>query len=112
MAIGAITVAEKQGGAPSAPLFVDRISFAGDAAYPTGGMALEALFQAAVKSGRKIIGVVPNDCGGYIPAYVPSTGKLLVYRGDNDNAGDAPAVEVANAVNLSAVTFNLVVLSA
>lgn len=111
MAIGTITLAAKGGAAPSAPVFVDRISFLGDNPYPTGGMAFKALFQAKTKDAREPFGILADDCGGYILAYDPSTGKLKVYRGDNANASPAPAVEVSNGVDLSAVTFNVVVLS-
>lgn len=111
MALGAMTHAVAAGAAASAPLFADRISFAGDAAYAAGGSAFDAAFRALTKSGRKPLCVIAGDCGGYIPAYDPATGKLKVYRGDNDGGADGPLVEVPATTDLSAVTFNLTVLS-
>lgn len=110
MALGTITAQEQA--AAVGPLFADRISFAADGAYPTGGSAgFLALAQAKIGAAKNIIAVLAQDCGGYMPAYDFTNDKLKVYYGDNNNASDAPAVEVPNATDLSAVTFNLVILS-
>lgn len=111
MAIGAITLALAAGAVASAPLFADRISFAGDGAYTTGGSAFKTAFQAKTKSAREPIGIMLGDCGGYIPVYDPATGLLKVYFANNDGGADGPLIEVAAATDLSAVTFNLVVVS-
>lgn len=111
MALGTITVAVKAGAAPSQALYADRISFAGEASYAAGGSAFKALFQAKTKDSREPLAVIAGDCGGYVPVYDPSTGKLKVYYGNNDGMADGPLVEVADMTNLAGVTFNLVVLS-
>lgn len=107
MAIGLITKAE--GGAAVGPLFVDRISFAADGAYPTGGTAaMLAAIQAKIGAGRDILAVIPQDCGGYMVTYDHTADKLKVYW--CAGAGAVP-VEVTNTTNLSAVTFNLTIIS-
>lgn len=110
IAAAAITVADQGGQAQSHPSFMDRVSFAGEASYPTGGMEFTLGFAEKLKSGRTILGIVAGDCGGFVPVFVPgSPGKVKVYESDIDQ--DQPLKEVTNATDLSAVTFNLVVLS-
>lgn len=109
MAIGTVTIA-KGSGQPSQNLYVDQVSFAGDASYLADGMPCKALIQAKAGDARLPIAMIPGDCGGYVPVYVPSTGKLKVYWSNSD-AADGPLVEVPDATNLSGVTFNLTVLS-
>ena len=104
-----ITVADQGGQKQSVPLFADRISFLGEASYPTGGMLLGAGFAEKLKSGRRVLAIVAGDCGGFIPVWIPSTGAVKLYESDIDQ--DQPLKEVTAATNLSAVTFNLVVLS-
>jgi hypothetical protein len=104
MALGALTGVALRN--TSKPKFVDNISFAGDTSYPTGGSAFDALFEALVKQNRTVLAIVPNDCGGYHPVY--SAGLLKVYR---TGAINAVAEQVPNATNLSAVTFNITVIS-
>ncbi|NUP12892.1 MAG: hypothetical protein HOW73_43185 [Polyangiaceae bacterium] len=113
MAVGAVTISEKRGGKTLAPQFMENISFAGEASYPTGGMlGLDASLESAAGESRRILGIVPGDCGGYVPVWVPSTGAVKVYYADNNNAADGPLIEVPATTNLSAVTFQLLVLSA
>lgn len=111
MALGTFTIGDKAGYQPSAPLFVDVVSFAGDASYPTGGSAFDAKWTAAKHQTRDVLAVLAVDCSGYIPAYDTSTGKLKVYWGDNNNASDGPLVEVTNATDLSGITFKVLVVS-
>jgi hypothetical protein len=108
MTIGAITVGAKSGHT-NRPVFVDSIGFLGDDAYPTGGTALLAAVQAKTLDQRDIVGVVAGDCGGYVPVYDQASGKLKVYT--SNGAAPAALAEVPNATDLSATTFNLVVLS-
>ncbi len=108
MSIGTITLA-KGSGEPSQNTYADQVSFAGEDPYEVGGMPFKALFQAAAGDGRNPIAVIPGDCGGYVVAYIPSTGKLKVFIADADGA-DGPLIEVGT-IDLSSVTFNLVVLS-
>lgn len=111
MALTLTTLAASAGANPSDPVFHDRLSFAGDATYPTGGSAFLAKFQTKCGAGREILAIVPGDCGGYHVAYDHSSGKLKVYYSDLNAVGDGPDIEVPNATDLSAVTFNLLVLS-
>ena len=111
MAIGAITAGDQDGAKPSSPVFMDVVSFLGDDSYPAGGtLAFEATLRAVVGDSREIIAVIGQDCGGYVPVYVPSTGALKVYEGDYDPAATGPLTENATA-DLSGTTFNLLVIS-
>lgn len=109
MAIGTITVDQKE----HAPghIRTDLLHFVGDSSYPTNGMPILALIKAALGVGTiQIMAVVPNDCGGYVVAYVPSTGKLKVYYSNSDSS-DGPLIEVPDTTALNGVTFNLLVIS-
>jgi hypothetical protein len=113
LSLTAGTIAKGSGFSPGDPqppaTFHDVVNFAGDGAYPTGGsVGLLAKMQALYGDTRKPFAVVPLDCGGYVPAYIEATDKLKVYK----SAGSAIALaEVANNADLSATTFNLLVLS-
>lgn len=109
IAAAAITVADQGGQKQSVPLYADRISFAGEASYPTGGMLIGDGLTEKLKSGRTILGIIPGDCGGYIPVYMPATGAIKLYESDVDS--DQPLKEVDAATNLAGVTFNMTVLS-
>lgn len=109
--IGTITLIHAAGAMPSAPSFLDRISFLGDAAYPTGGTAgFKALFRAKAGDNRTPLAVIVEDCGGYTATYDVTNDKLKVWYGNTD-AADGPNIEVPNATDLSGVTFKLAVLS-
>jgi hypothetical protein len=110
MALGAITLSN-QAGRGVANVFFDKVTVVGDDAYPTGGSAFQAAFEAAIGAGRTVLAVIPVDGKGYQLAYDAATGKLKVYWGNNDGGADGPAVEVPNAEDLSAVTFDVLVLS-
>lgn len=112
MALGTITVSDFAG-RNNRPVCFDVLSFAGDSSYPTGGTdAFEGLLETALNyQGRKILAVVPIECGGYIPQWDAATGKLKMYYGDNNNASDGALIEVPNTTNLSAVTMKLLVIS-
>jgi hypothetical protein len=87
------------------PVFHTLVQFTGDTSYPTGGTVagLQTALTTQFKDGRLIQGIIPQDCGGYVVTYIPSTDKLKVYS--------SGGTEVTNATNLGAVTFNLLVLS-
>jgi hypothetical protein len=110
MSIGAITLPPVRNSSGK-DFHFHEISFAGDTSYPTGGSAFLEPFRTAKDATPTIIALVPIECGGYLPQYDASTGKLKVYRGDNDGGADGPLVEVANATNLSGVTFKVLVIS-
>lgn len=96
------------GAQPSAPVFFDTINFTGDASVSAGGSPnFGAQVKAFFGDNRQVLAVIPGDCGGYIPVYVPSTDKLKYYK----SAGSAAALTEATG-DLSAVTFNLTVVSA
>lgn len=106
MAISAFTKIDGHGEDPGAPTFVSSFSFTGDTAYPTGGYAFAAAVAAAYP-GRTLLGIIPQACGGYVPEFVSSNGKLLVRQ----SAGSAAALsEVPNNTNLSAVTFTILAI--
>jgi hypothetical protein len=109
MAIGDITLSQQV--KANRPRFVDRIAFLGEASYAAGGSLFATLFAAKVGDGREIINVTAGDCGGYVPVFVKSTGRLKVYWANNDGGADGPLIEVADGTVLSGVTFNLVVES-
>jgi hypothetical protein len=109
MALGAITVSDFAGRG-SASVYFDALSLAGDGAYVAGGTLFEQLFENSVAAGRKILAILPIDCGGYIPAWDAVAGRLKLYYGDNNNAADGPGIEVANG-DYSAVTLKLLVIS-
>jgi len=107
MAIGTITLAASGGGQPGSAFFFDRITFAGDASYPTNGMALEALLETKLGKSITVLGVWQADkCGGYLPIYDHAASKVLVYQYPTSIG---PATEVPNTTNLSGVTFTLLV---
>lgn len=110
MSIGALTKVDGTGQEPSAPMFVDRVSFAGDSSYPTGGTpAFAAKLQALTKSGRKPFAVFSQGCGGYVVEYDEAADKLKVLA--TGASSGAVLAEVTNTTNLSAVTFNVVIIS-
>lgn len=96
------TLDAQTGEAPGAPTFFIRLSFLGDDSYPTGGSINFQAFVRAAVSGRavEVIDVVPGDCGDNVPSYDKTNDKLFVRV-------MSTAAQVANAVDLSGVTFNL-----
>lgn len=105
MAIGTITRGDGTGEKPSTPSFFDPLSFLGDDSYTTGGtLAFEASYRAAMLGNRQVIAVISGDCGLHVAVYDAATDALKVYL-------RSTGAEVANAVDLSSVTFNLVVIS-
>lgn len=110
MALGAVTLvaASKAPG----PIRHDVVTIVGDSAYPTGGTAIDAAVATALGVlNYDILAVVPTDSKGYQLAYIRATGKLLVRTGDYNPAADSPFTEVANAVDLSGVTFEVMIVS-
>lgn len=108
MALGTLTKANATKGSIG-PYFSDRVTIAGDGAYPTGGSTgLQTKLRALFKDQRTIIGVAVVSAPGYTAQYNAADDKLLVYR----SAGSAAAFqEVPNATDLSGVTFDLLVTS-
>lgn len=103
MSLTTLTVVDKSNAAQG-PLFFDRVTLVGDAAYvATGTTGLQAIYAAAVKSNRTIVAVVPGDCGDAVPSYDPVTDKLFVRV-------MSTGVQAANG-DLSASTYKLTIIS-
>lgn len=103
-----VTVVSEQGETTMRPSFIHRFTIPGDAAYATGGSLFEAtMLEVAGQD------VTVNSVSGYgftagaithLPYYNATTGRLLVYV-------LATGAQAANAADLSAVTFDLTVIS-
>ena len=110
MTIGTITpgaAANNAKGAQSAPIFMDKIAFVGDASYPTGGsLAVDAEIAAALgrQAPMNIIDVISGDCGDHYLIYKDAGGGTFQVFLRSTGA------EVANTTNLSAITFNCTVI--
>lgn len=104
MTLGALTLIDHNSAAQG-PLFLDHVSLVGDGAYATGGTTgLQALYQAAVKSKRTIVAIIPGFCGDAVPSYDPATDKLQVQV-------MSTAAEAANAANLAGSTYKFCIVS-
>lgn len=117
MAIGTFTLTSTRiGGKPSTPTIILPMTVVGDSSYPTGGTGgfMAAVKAAAITAGchlgpilkTDIVGIIPKDLKGYQLGYDSSADKLIVYYFDNNGASDSAGIEVANATDLSAVTFS------
>jgi hypothetical protein len=104
MTLGAFTLIDEANEAQG-PVFFDRCTLVGDNAYATGGTTgLQALYQAAVKSHRTIMAIIPQFCGDAVPSYDPVTDKLLVQV-------MSTAAQAGNGVDLSASTYKFTIIS-
>jgi hypothetical protein len=110
MALGTMTRTAGKSADTSKPVFFDRVAFLGDTSYPEGGTTgFDALITALLGDSREVIGIIPEDCGGYMPVYLPADdGTLKVYRTDQI---DDPQEEVPDTTALDGITFNLLVIS-
>ncbi len=113
MALATPATALEKTQSKSNPVHFDLISFPGDSLYPTGGTAaFQAFVRTCLNKGAvEIIAVIPQDCGGYVPAYDKANDKLKVYFGDFDPAAAAPLAEVVDTTDLDGVTFRVLVIS-
>lgn len=103
-----VLLIREQGETTARPSFIHRFTIPGDAAYATGG-SLFAATMTAVSEQSVTVNAVHGwgfTAGAitHIPVYVSSTGRLLVYV-------LATGAQAANAADLSAVTFDLTVIS-
>lgn len=101
------TSKEQHGGEPGAPSYIEKLTFAGDAAYATGG---SANFKTVVGTAIGRI-VTVTDVRGYgytagalthFVRYDDTNDKLLVYLLSDGTQASA-------AANLSSVTFDVTV---
>lgn len=108
MALGTITLVDQAQKSPSTPVFLDEVTIVGDGSYPTGGtVGFQALFRAAtgIKENRIIDAVIDiGGIAGHYPLYDAANDKLMTFV-------RTTGVETANAVNLSATTFRVLVIS-
>jgi hypothetical protein len=110
MALGTFTFPDKADS--QGPTFFTRVSVTGDTSYPAGGTTgLLAALRAHHKDQRAILGIIPQDCGGYMLTYIPSTDKLKVYENDPTAGAEGPLPEVDATDNLGATTFIFIVIS-
>jgi hypothetical protein len=95
---------ESEIGRSGGPGFLGRVSFLGDDSYPTGGTAGFAALVAALlpATGLTVMGVVQQNNSDHICRYDKANDKLVVQLAST-------GAEVANAVDLSSVTFELLV---
>ncbi len=94
------------------PTFFTKVSVAGETSYVTGGTTgLLAALRANRKDKSQILGIIPQDCGGFFLVYDTTTDKLKVYQVDPTAGAVGPAPEVVAAQNLSTTTFNFIVIS-
>lgn len=103
MALGTITVVKSH--AAVGPVFFDSISFPGDGSYPTGGSDLLTPFKLKFGETREIIGILNADCGTNLPIYDKGNEKLMMRNLASSGA------EIANAVDQSATTMKILVIS-
>lgn len=104
MTLGALTLID-EGNEAQGPLFLDRVTLVGDNSYLTNGTTgLQALYQAAVKSHRTIIAIIPQFCGDAVPSYDPVTDKLFIQV-------MSTAAQAGNGVDLSGSTYKFTILS-
>jgi hypothetical protein len=92
------------GGVGGYHLSIKDVTF--DNSYATGGEPLTAGDLGLAS----IVFAAAMSAGGYVFSYDVLNSKLLAYRGDNANGSVGPMIEVANAVDLSAVTTRVMAL--
>lgn len=87
-------------------------TFKPSTSYPTGGEPFDATGNTRFS---KVLTGAGVASGGYVTAFDKATQKLKIYRSKDPAAAggaDIPLQEVANAVDLSAVTFEFIALGA
>lgn len=104
MALGTITK-DAEVGRQGGPLSLALISFLGDDSYPTGGTTAFAAAVAAVlpATGMEILAVVQQNNSDHVCRYDKTNDKLLVQL-------MSTGAQVAGAVDLSGITFELLVI--
>lgn len=105
MAAGIGTITVDKASAAQGPIYFDRIHFAGDGVYPTGGTpGFETSFRAKVGDQRTIIDVISGDCGDHKLEYDRANDKLKMRV-------ISTGAEVGNGVDKSGTTCNITVIS-
>jgi hypothetical protein len=109
MALGTVVPNTAKSTKGAEPVYHDYLVIPGDATYTAGGTTgFDAVVAAALGDDREVIGVMGQDCEGYILGYLPAGGGTLSMY---EAGADAAALdEVANG-NYSAVSLNMLVIS-
>lgn len=96
---------KKAGGDPTRLEHITRTGrLAFDNSYPnTGGTVGEPLTALMLQLAEVYFVSIPGT-GGYIFQYDYTASTVKVYQADNNNVADVPAVQIANAVDLSSLT--------
>ena len=81
MSIGTLTKSAQSAVGTAGPFFFYLIAVVGAASYTSGGDDILTPLRAATKDDLQVIGIVPLDCGGYVPAYVPVPAALTSGNG-------------------------------
>ncbi len=82
----------------------------GTLTYPSGGIPLD---KAKMGCASAIINVnlcSPASSNGFVYKYDLTNNKIRIYQGDNDNAADAPLIELLGAATPAAATLALEVV--
>lgn len=109
MALGTVVKNAAKSANNSQAVFYDFLTIPGDAAYLAGGTTgFDATVAAAVGDDREVIGVIQQDCAGYVITYLPANGGTLKMYEEGADGGAAD--EVANG-NYSAVSLTMLVVS-
>lgn len=109
MALTTATVLAQIGWSPNNSTPIMNLSITGDAAYATGGSAsFKAFVESKIGRGLEsivaVVGIGIGGGAGYHLSYDTANDKLLVHAG-------ATGLQVANATDLSAVTFNATIIA-
>ncbi len=109
------TLVSQSASAADGPVFFDKITMVGDAAYPTGGtLGFQAKLRALRGDRRTVLSVEGYaDTIGYSVRYIPTASTdtddlLLVYLEDQTSGVVA---QVGNGTDIHALTFTLRVTS-
>ena len=65
--------------------------------YPSGGIPLTAAKMGCPNSIVSLSMVSPASSNGFVYKYDLANNKIRIYQGDNDNAADAPLIELVAA---------------
>lgn len=75
--------------------------------YPTGGVPLTAAKMGCPNNIISVLLVSPGAANGYVYKYNLANNKILIYQGDNDQAGDTALIELLNSIAPAAATLSL-----
>jgi len=74
--------------------------------YPSGGVPLPAIGNfGMVEAMNGVVFLEPNAANGFVYKYDISAHTVRIYQGDNNNAADAPLIELTTAATPAATTL-------